>query len=183
MSIQYTIESYYVLAPLFLIFLVTLLGLTKLKIKRFTALQYTLLVTFGFYLLAVFHLVLFPIDVNIGLYANQTPWYKHINFIPILTIDIKTFILNIIMLVPLGMYLPLLNRKYDNTKKAAKLVLILSLSIEVIQMVIGITLGSSRSTDINDIIANTLGGVLGFLIMNKLMQANAIQRFAAKFNL
>ncbi|MFD1903061.1 VanZ family protein [Paenibacillus rhizoplanae] len=87
------------------------------------------------------------------------------------------------MLVPLGMYLPLLNRKYDNTKKAAKLVLILSLSIEVIQMVIGITLGSSRSTDINDIIANTLGGVLGFLIMNKLMQANAIQRFAAKFNL
>ncbi|MFD2881804.1 VanZ family protein [Paenibacillus rhizoplanae] len=59
----------------------------------------------------------------------------------------------------------------------------MSLSIEVIQMVIGITLGSSRSTDINDIIANTLGGVLGFLIMNKLMQANAIQRFAAKFNL
>jgi glycopeptide antibiotics resistance protein len=44
-----------------------------------------------------------------------------------------------------------------------------------LQMVIRATLGSGRSTDINDIIANTLGGVVGFLIYKRLTQVNAIR--------
>ncbi|WP_405083004.1 VanZ family protein [Paenibacillus chitinolyticus] len=128
-------------------------------------------------------MVFFPIDVNLGLYANQTPWYKTINFIPLLTLDIKTFVLNILMLVPLGIYLPLMNPKYGTFTKAAKLALVVSLSIELLQLIIRITLGNGRSTDINDILANTLGGALGFLLYSMLMRSAAIQRLADRFRL
>ena len=132
--------------------------------------QYTLLTTFVIYSLCVIHLVLFPIDVNIGLYANQSPWYNSIDFIPILTIDLKTFILNIVMMIPFGMYLPLIANKIDSAKKVAKLAFLVSLSIEIIQYIIGATLGSLRSSDINDIIANTIGAVLGYILINKLLK-------------
>ncbi|WP_258042573.1 VanZ family protein [Paenibacillus sp. UNC499MF] len=142
-----------------------------------------MLISFCIYTSAVIHLVFFPIDINIGLYANQTPWYKTINFIPLLTLDIKTFVLNVLMLVPLGIYLPLLNPKYGTVTKAAKLALVVSLSLEVLQLVIRITLGNGRSTDINDLLANTLGGVLGFLIYRMLMRSAAIRRLADRFKL
>ncbi|MEC0244303.1 VanZ family protein [Paenibacillus chitinolyticus] len=183
MSIQFTIESYFILIPLFLIFLVTLFGTSTFKKRKFTALQYILLISFCIYILAVIHLVFFPIDVNLGLYANQTPWYKTINFIPLLTLDIKTFVLNIFMLVPLGIYLPLMNPKYGTFTKAAKLALVVCLSIELLQLIIRITLGNGRSTDINDILANTLGGALGFLLYSMLMRSAAIQRLADRFRL
>ncbi|MFS0838796.1 VanZ family protein [Paenibacillus sp. 1P03SA] len=183
MSIQFTIESYFILLPLFLIFLVTLFGTSKFKTRKFTGLQYILLISFGIYISAVIHLVFFPIDVNIGPYANLTPWYKTINFIPLLTLDIKTFVLNILMLVPLGIYLPLLNPKYGIVMKAAKLALAVSLTFEVLQLIIRITLGNGRSTDINDLLANTLGGAFGFLIYKMLMRSPAIRRLADRFKL
>ncbi|WP_312029545.1 VanZ family protein [Paenibacillus sedimenti] len=145
--------------------------------------QFILLLTFIIYSLAVLHLVFFPIDVNIGLYANQTPWYKSINLIPVLTIDIKTFLLNILMMVPLGISLPLLRSKSSNAASVAKLTLCASLSLEVMQMVIRVTLGSGRSSDINDIIANTLGGVFGFLIYNKMTQLKAVRWLTDRFRL
>lgn len=120
------------------------------------------------------HLVFFPIEVNIGEYANLTPWYKAINIIPILTIDIPTFILNIIMLVPFGMYLPLLSNKYQSVKKVAFMGLYFSLSFEVTQLLIRIILGNGRSTDINDLIANTLGAVIGFLLIREMSKIKFI---------
>nr|WP_253944679.1 VanZ family protein [Paenibacillus sp. NEAU-GSW1] len=136
------------------------------------------MLTFTFYTLAVLHLVFFPIEVNIGQFANQTPWYKSINFIPVLTIDIKTFIYNIMMLTPLGMYLPLLSNKFNSTLSAAKFSLCMSLSFEALQLVIRILLGNGRSTDINDIIANTIGGVVGFLAYKLLIKAKPIKLLA-----
>lgn len=182
MSIQFTIESYFILIPLFLI-LVTLFGTSKLKNRKFTGLQYVLLISFCLYVLAVIHLVFFPIDVNIGAYANQTPWYKTINFIPLLTLDVKTFVLNILMLVPLGIYLPLVNPKYGTLTKAAKLALVVSVFLELVQLIIRITLGNGRSTDINDILANTIGGALGYLIYSMLLRSAAIRHLLVKFRL
>lgn len=90
---------------------------------------------------------------------------QEINFIPILTIDIPSFVLNVIMLIPFGVYLPVLNSKVASAKKAAKYGFFLSLSIEILQLIIEVTLGSGRIADINDIIANTLGAAVGFLII------------------
>lgn len=182
-SIMFTIDSWYILIPVFFIYLLTLFLVPKFKQKKYSILQYLLLITFGIYLLSVIHLVFFPIDVNIGIYANLTPWYKTINFIPVLTIDVTTFLLNVIMLIPFGIYVPLLNSNVDSVKKIAKQGFFLSLSLEIVQLIIRTTLGSGRSTDINDLIANTLGAIIGYLIIMKLLQMSSWKVMLSKFKL
>ncbi|MGG3801417.1 VanZ family protein [Metabacillus fastidiosus] len=176
-SIMFTIQSWYVLGPIFLLGLIWLIGKAKSQGRKRNIGQYIVLISFEIYLLSVIHLVFFPIDVNIGIYANQTPWYKTINFIPILTIDAKTFLLNVIMLIPFGMYLPFLSKTVDSVKKAAKLGFMLSLSFELLQLLIRVTLGNGRSTDVNDLLANTAGAVIGFLIFKRLFKITLLKRF------
>ena len=182
-SIIFTINSSSILLPLFLIFLVYLLVSTFFKKNYYGLGQFALVLSFAIYLLSMLHLVIFPIEVNLGEYRNLTPWYKAANFIPILTIDVKTFVLNVIMLVPLGMYLPFLSQKIQSIKQAARLGFYISLSFELTQLAIRILLGSGRSTDINDLIANTLGAVIGFLLIRKVSKISLAQSVFHKFSL
>lgn len=182
-SIIFTINSSSILLPLFLIFLVYLLVSTFFKKNYYGLGQFALVLSFAIYLLSMLHLVIFPIEVNLGEYRNLTPWYKAANFIPILTIDVKTFVLNVIMLVPLGMYLPFLSRKIQSIKQAARLGFFVSLLFELTQLAIRILLGSGRSTDINDLIANTLGAVIGFLLIRQVLKLSLAQSVFHKFNL
>ncbi|MGQ8874700.1 VanZ family protein [Paenibacillus sp. TSA_86.1] len=168
MSIQFTIPSFVILVPLFILTLLTLAIHARVSRVRYTGRQYMLMLTFAIYMLGMMHFVFFPIDVNIGIYANQTPWYANIQWVPLLTADAPSFLLNIVLFMPLGFLLPLLKPSVDLIGKAAKVGLTLSLVIELLQLVIRITLGNGRSTDINDLIANTTGSVLGFIILGLL---------------
>ncbi|MFS0873778.1 VanZ family protein [Paenibacillus xylanilyticus] len=165
MSIQHTITSITVLGPLFILFLIALVVCTRVIRIRYTSKQYALIIAFAVYILGVMHFVFFPIDINIGVYANQTPWYKTIQWIPLLTADIPSFALNILLFLPLGFMLPILSPLVTSMREAARAGLILSLLIEMLQLLIRVTLGNGRSTDINDLIANTAGSLLGFLIL------------------
>jgi glycopeptide antibiotics resistance protein len=182
-SIMFTIESWYVLGPLFLLGLLVLAFWGKRQERKVTIAQYVVLLSFGIYLLCVTHLVFFPIEVNIGKYANQTKWYQAVNFIPVLTIDKTTFMLNVLMLVPFGMYLPFLNRRIVSFKDAAKLGFALSLAFELVQLLIRVTLGSGRSTDVNDLLANTAGAIFGFFIVKSLFKLKLIGDLLKRFQL
>ncbi|WP_223636095.1 VanZ family protein [Planococcus sp. 4-30] len=179
-SIIFTINSTDILLPVFMLLIIYLLVATLLK-KNYSFGQFTLMLSFNVYFLAMMHLVFFPIEVNLGEYRNLTPWYKSTNFIPVLTIDLKTFLLNIIMLVPFGMYLPFLSWKIRSVKQAARLGFYVSLSFELTQLAVRILLGSGRSTDINDLIANTLGAVIGFLLIRKILRISQAQTIFHKF--
>ena len=153
---QFSIESWYILIPIFFLCVAFLLKSPKCKGE-----QYLLTISFVVYALCVIHLVFFPIDVFLGDYRVLTPWYNSINYIPVLTIDVTTFLLNIIMLIPLGLYLPLL--KKDSFKQVLYIGFAVTISFEVIQLILRIFIGNGRSVDINDIIANTLGVVCGYV--------------------
>lgn len=181
-SLMFTIDSWYILIPAFLIFMIYMFFMT-IKNKKYRGGQFLLVTSFAVYFLSMIHLVFFPIEINIGEYANLTPWYKSINFIPLLTIDAATFILNIIMLVPLGMYLPLLSSKFQSVKKAASMGLYISLSFEFTQLLMRIIFGNGRSTDINDLLANTLGAVIGFLLIRELSKKSFVNTILHKLRL
>lgn len=66
--------------------------------------------------------------------------------------------LNIIMCVPLGILVPFIWRRNDNIFKVGVIGFIFSLLIEISQLY------SYRSSDIDDLIANTLGAVIGYII-------------------
>lgn len=72
--------------------------------------------------------------------------------------------------MPLGFLLPLLKPSVDSIRKMATAGLTLSLAIELLRLVIRITLGNGRSTDINDLIANTAGSLLGFIMLSLLIR-------------
>lgn len=80
-----------------------------------------------------------------------------IPFLPMLT-DVKNTVLNVALFIPLGVLLPFLWKRYNTLKSTALFGFVLSLSIELLQIF------TYRATDINDIIANTLGAVLGYFL-------------------
>ncbi|KAA8755366.1 VanZ family protein [Paenibacillus sp. UASWS1643] len=176
MSIQYSISSPIVLGPLFVLVLLALMIHARVSKTRYTVRQYVSMLAFAIYMLGVMHFVFFPIDVNIGIYANQTPWYQSIQWIPLLTADAPSFLLNIVLFMPLGFMLPFIKPWIHSLQTAALAGLALSILIEITQLLLRVTLGNGRSTDLNDIIANTTGSVLGFVILNLFTKSSIGQR-------
>lgn len=76
---------------------------------------------------------------------------------------------NIILFVPMGLLLPVVDEKYKSMKQITFLSVIASLLIEIIQLFIG------RSFDVDDIIVNTIGAIFGYfiyLILKKIIHMN-----------
>ena len=72
-------------------------------------------------------------------------------------------LLNIIFFMPLGFLLPTLWEKYRNFWSIFFYGLFFSLFIEIGQLFVG-----HRATDINDLITNTIGAIVGWVIFNAL---------------
>lgn len=129
--------------------------------------------------LVVFTLFPFPyqkelieimIEDNLGVNHNFIPFKAFVDAINFgdLTIAIKQIGGNILLFMPLGFAIPIL---FPIIKKG-KVILIgftVSLTIELIQAVAGFFLGYNyRSFDVDDLIMNTLGTVIGLLLFSLL---------------
>lgn len=82
----------------------------------------------------------------------------NINLEPFSTGISFTFFLNIIMCIPLGFLLPFIWKDYRKIYKTTIVGLGFSLLIELSQLI------TTRATDVDDLIANTLGAIIGYLI-------------------
>lgn len=115
-----------------------------------------LLVVFALYIIGVFYVTgAGTLYDAIGLRVEYIA--EHINLVPFSQrIDVKGYVLNIILLMPFGLLLPMI---WDEMRKPIPVILSgfsFSLLIEVSQIL------SSRGTDVDDLILNTLGAALGF---------------------
>lgn len=75
-------------------------------------------------------------------------------------------VLNVVLFVPLGLFLPILYKRFEKIWKVALAGFLISLSVEIVQMF------GCGSTDINDLMTNTIGACLGyfvFLLLNKIV--------------
>ncbi|MBP3684379.1 MAG: VanZ family protein [Oscillospiraceae bacterium] len=106
---------------------------------------------FGLYLAAVYSFAGLPTLQFMRLELNLE-WMP---FMPMLA-DLKNTVLNVALFVPLGILLPFLWETYRTGKAAILFGFGMSLSIELLQIF------TYRATDINDLIANTLGTVIGY---------------------
>jgi glycopeptide antibiotics resistance protein len=72
---------------------------------------------------------------------------------------------NIILTTPLGFLLPIINKNSRNIKTACTLAILIPITIELSQYLISLALGFTyRITDIDDIILNFMGVMIGFII-------------------
>ena len=116
------------------------------------------------YATTVVAITLLPIHRHPPGYWTGQPWWTVIHWIPG-EVDAPSFVLNVIMLIPFGAFVPLLWRTADSVRRLALLAALSSAGIELSQFLLGVTLGSRRTVDINDLIANTLGALIGLLIL------------------
>lgn len=69
---------------------------------------------------------------------------------------LSNMILNVILFVPLGVFLPIMSGKYKSWKRVVLTGFLFSLFIEIMQIF------SFRATDVDDLIMNTLGAAAGY---------------------
>ena len=122
-------------------------------------------IIFILYLTAMCFLVGFPsvTGIKIGWSYNFIPFYGMLN-------DITNSYLNILLFIPLGIFVPCLWPEYRSMMKTVGLGLMTSLGIEILQIF------TFRATDINDVITNVAGTMIGYLIgkliINRFPQLN-----------
>jgi len=83
--------------------------------------------------------------------------------------SLENIIGNLILLIPLGILLPCVFRSARSLKHVLIICLVCSLLIELIQFMLR-HFGTFRTVDIDDLILNTIGGMLGWLIYKKIIQ-------------
>lgn len=112
------------------------------------------------FVICIFCYYLFGVLTVTGIgYTSTMSFRPNISLIPfigMITGPIDT-ILNIVLFVPMGLFLPLLYNKYNNFKTVVLTGILFSVSVEVVQMF------DWGASDINDLITNTMGVCLGYL--------------------
>ena len=157
-----------------ILLLFTLIIIITVRRKQHNFLQITVQASFFIYVFAVLQLtgyfILFKEISSHGWWDkmnHRIETHDRVNLEPFKTIDIyqtwgKQILGNFVMLLPLGIYLPLIYtrlRKANNFFAVSLICFLVSVGIELLQLAT-----SYRSTDIDDVILNTLGGGAGFLI-------------------
>ncbi|MEH7093677.1 VanZ family protein [Neobacillus vireti] len=87
-----------------------------------------------------------------------------------LSIRIENLVGNVIGFAPFGFILPLLSKRFQKLSKVTIATLLLSLTFELIQLVF-----EFGSFDVDDLILNTLGGMLGYIPI-KIFQMTTVHR-------
>jgi glycopeptide antibiotics resistance protein len=104
---------------------------------------------------------------------RHAPWWLVVQLVPF-DVPPWSFALNILMFVPFGLLLPLIWRRAGSFARVLAGSLAASTVIELTQLVQWITLGNYRTVDVNDLIANTAGGLLGYAILRLTTSASRL---------
>ncbi len=127
------------------------------------------LIVFVGYCLVMLNLLFFRARHALDMY--------HYNLIPFATIEqlvihrdhystetwVKNLFGNIILFIPLGIFIPLLNQKFMRVAKFVILVVVLIFVVECAQMLTYV-----GRFDVDDIMLNTMGGWIGLVITRRL---------------
>lgn len=124
-------------------------------------------VLFVVYLIALFEIVVFKFDIP---FSNMG-YLRSVNFIPFNQslivngkIELSEIFMNMVIFIPLGVYFEIIFSKWSTMKKVF-IVFVVSLSCEILQFIMAV-----GASDITDVINNTLGGIVGVLIIKLLIR-------------
>ena len=119
--------------------------------------------------------LLYIVFVQLPLRSDDTRFaWASVNLVPARTalgiirdfpgLVIQQLLGNVIMFVPLGLFLPLLSTRCRRFAMTAAVGLSVSVGIELVQFALLLTRTSRRSVDVDDVILNLAGACLGYLV-------------------
>ncbi|MEH6945109.1 VanZ family protein [Bacillus sp. JJ722] len=169
--IKYTLGYMFVLLPLYL---VARFIYIKKKKKQLKLRKELLLILFVLYIVGLASQTILP-KWGISLISQTGEFYidtkDEINLLPLYTIyrhlfyvdmgdwgsnALITIIAKILLFLPLGFFIPLIWKEWNSSRKIFYLGVFLSFILEIAQLFI------RRSADIDDVIFNTLGVIVGY---------------------
>ncbi|MEH7443704.1 VanZ family protein [Bacillus sp. JJ1122] len=143
----------------------------------------TILFLFNLYLFMVVSVTLFPFPI--GFHYHNEDFLQSINIVPLISVieninqigtaydgDVLFMVFliirnvggNILLFMPLGFLAPILWKRFRNVKAVSLLGLSVSVTIELLQLFQRFGGGWGRITDIDDVIFNVLGAVIGYAV-------------------
>lgn len=143
--------------PLFIIFMIYKIKQSKSGFK-FTKYHWFTIAMFSLYIACVYYFTDTGTMYDI-VYEHYTDMKYQINIIPFSKeINIVYYVLNVFLFVPFGVLAPIIWKKMDNIKNIVSVSFMFTLIIELSQLL------NRRSTDIDDIILNVFGAVIGYCL-------------------
>ncbi|HHT87999.1 MAG TPA: hypothetical protein GX002_03185 [Clostridiales bacterium] len=153
-----------------------------IKSKEKKSIEYWIFrISFYIYLMMLINVAFFPIPIQKEVISvlketnsnakavNITPFHSIIQTVktnPSIELKLLQLIGNIVLILPITFYIPLVYNRVNNLKKALILSIIIAILIEMMQFVIGRVIGYYyRIIDIDDIILNVFGGIVGYICM------------------
>ena len=130
------------------------------------------LMIFAVYMIGVFHFTGAGTIFDIWHYGMEFH-EERINLIPFSdpNIDYVGYGLNVVLFLPLGFLLPLAWPAFNKVRYALVSGMLISLLVEISQLL------NFRSTDIDDLILNTAGAVLGFFLSFVMKRDKAVREY------
>lgn len=140
----------------FLIVFIIFKNLQKKKGISFSKYHFIIIIAFSIYVIGMYHFTGAGTLYD-GLMYQLEIKQDQLNFIPFSNdIDGTAYILNILLFIPFGLLTPLIWRKMDSLVNIIGTGFLLTMLIEVSQLL------NNRRNDIDDILLNVLGAVIGF---------------------
>ncbi|GAA2713553.1 MULTISPECIES: VanZ family protein [Actinoplanes] len=123
----------------------------------------------SWYVVAVLGATMLPLPLSWGPDSGPAETYR-ILLVPSFSTRRRDFVLNALMLLPLAGLLHL-NFGVTERNRVVRIGFLLSLSIEITQLVLILTVHGNRWADVNDLLSNTLGTFLGWVLWRRLMRS------------
>ncbi|MFE5541404.1 VanZ family protein [Streptomyces sp. NPDC056519] len=181
---SFHLDSVEVLGPLLAVFAVLAIVRAARRRPGWTGKPALTRVAAVGYAVGALHFTLFPIYVAIGT-KNRRPWGNQVQtvlFEGLQEMD-PTFFLNIVLFIPFGFLLPLISRRDLPVLGVILRALAASVAIELTQLVMYLALGAGGTTDVDDLIANTLGGAIGALFLHGMLRIPHVSTAVSSFAL
>lgn len=151
------------------------------KKQKGTYLHILYLIIFSVYLFGIFHYTRTGTLYDAKLYGLEFN-VNQINLIPFsdMEIDFVAYGLNVILFMPLGFLLPFIWSNFEKYKSIITCSISLSAIIEISQLL------NNRRTDIDDLILNTIGAIIGlilFKLFSRITNHNTVQNTKYKYEM
>lgn len=139
------------------------------KREKLTIYTFCSITIFTIYLYFLTAVTLFPINYYpIGSEIYNIPFGKQMmynfNILNLFSYNKNQLIGNFILLMPFSFFISILKEKYAHPRTNFIMLIKISLSIEILQLVTNYFYIGSRIFDINDLILNIFGGFCGYII-------------------
>jgi glycopeptide antibiotics resistance protein len=107
--------------------------------------------------------VLLPYPIGRAPAEAGMPWYVWVNLVPLGSGDPVGLWLNLVLFVPIGALLPLLFAGIS-ARRVLLTGVAVSMTIELVQLVGDLTVSNGRVCDVDDLLANSLGTAVGYVL-------------------